>query len=625
MFRAFDLFHQTVKLNYNESNKFSTNVGAFCTICVVIITLTQAITTFQAILGFQSPQVTIERALLENPGLLTLNSSNFHFMVNVFDVNFSSSYVSFNMYYEHNIKLENGSLQVYNINIPFKRCSADYLQKYSVTSYPPDFVNASICPDTTHIQLNGSSLQSPNYQSLTIELIKCVNDTNHPDIICKPSDEIDDYLRDNTSAVALFYSNTIMSPSNHSTPVTYYLDYATYYLLPEDYIVEGEIFINQQDLITDDNLFLEGWNPKAHTTYQIDPMEMKTKIGKLKTDASGNYHMLNLYLSRSSNKYTTKRLYPKFQQGLASVGSVFGLCKGVFGLITAFYVNRAYSLNIASQLYEFDDQNSPKIMKKRQRESSNGKLDGKEAIQGANRFGIGNNSAVSPDLQNALLSSNKQTLGCNLGDILLSFFPCIKRKRNIIIRKAMSKAAKEIDLIEILKKLQELERLKKILLDEDELRMLSYSQHPVISLQGDCEANCYRFRHTTKEKMSNKPIKKKSKADSTQEVEKSKEQSGAASQQSKGSSIQDDNLNALVSSSRSFNRLLKEMRYSPISRRILKIMDPKISDVFFDFEMKPRPPNLVTVTQVTRIQDSKVSKSPKLEAGLMIAKHLEDY
>ena len=63
------------------------------------------------------------------------------------------------------------------------------------------------------------------------------------------------------------------------------------------------------------------------------------------------------------------------------------------------------------------------------------------------------------------------------------------------------------------------------------------------------------------------------------------------------------------------------MRYSPISRRILKIMDPKISDAFFDFEMKPRPPNLVKA----QIQDSKVSKSPKLEAGLMIAKHLEDY
>mgnify|MGYP001018494237 CR=1 FL=1 len=85
----------------------------------------------------------------------------------------------------------------------------------------------------------------------------------------------------------------------------------------------------------------------------------------------------------------------------------------------------------------------------------------------------------------------------------------------------MSKAAREIDLIEILKKLQELERLKKILLDEDELRMLSYSQLPVISLQGDCEANCYRFRHT-KEKMSNKPIKKTSKADSIQEVENQK-------------------------------------------------------------------------------------------------------
>ena len=95
-------------------------------------------------------------------------------------------------------------------------------------------------------------------------------------------------------------------------------------------------------------------------------------------------------------------------------------------------MNRAYTLNIASQLYEFDDQNAPKIMKKRQRESSSGKnhwrLGGKEAIQDANGLGIENNSAVSLDLQNALMSRNKQALSYNFGDILLSFSPCIKRR-----------------------------------------------------------------------------------------------------------------------------------------------------------------------------------------------------
>lgn len=107
-----------------------------------------------------------------------------------------------------------------------------------------------------------------------------MNDTKHPDIVCKPIEEIDDYLENSSVQVNLFYTNTILSPTNHSTLFTRYLDYSLWYLLSGP---EVGVRLNQQDIINDDNLLIEDWNPKKLTTFQIDPQEIITRLGKFQT------------------------------------------------------------------------------------------------------------------------------------------------------------------------------------------------------------------------------------------------------------------------------------------------------------------------------------------------------
>ena len=356
MLREFDIFHQIIRLNYRDANTFSTTTGCFFTTCVIIITLIQGISTFRSILSFQSPQVTIERTELINPGYFTLNSSDFQFMINVEGgLNFSSSFLSVRMFYMKVFKYEDGTYGETQIEIPYKRCPSNYFKKFPVGTYPPELAETGICPDLSKIELNGSDYASDHFQRLGIILTKCVNNTNRPDIICKSSEEIEDFLKNPVIPIVatLFYTNTIISPTNYSTPSIYYLEYEEYYLPPTGFTMLVDVPINQQDLITDDNLLMEDWNTKSYTTYQIDPTEMKVRLSNQITDA-GEEVMFTLWLRRSSKMYTTKRLYPKLQEGLASVGSVFTLCVAVFGIITTFYRNRAYAVNIANQLFEYD-------------------------------------------------------------------------------------------------------------------------------------------------------------------------------------------------------------------------------------------------------------------------------
>ena len=617
MSRALDMFHQMIRLNYKGSNNFSTNTGCLFTILVVAITLVQGINTFRSILGYHSPQVTVERTELIDSGLFTLNFSDFRLMLNVFGANYSSSFVSFHMNYVQAYKFDNGTLQQRLIQIPYKRCPTDYFKDYPVGTYPPEFIYTGICPDVTEIELNGADYNSPNYKSIAITVTKCMNGS-HPEITCKSSEEIDEYLKNFSVIVGLFYSNSLLASTNYSTPITYFMDYVYWYLPPAGFTLEADVPVNQQDLITDDNLFLEGWNPKTQTTYQFDPTEMKDRIGNLQKDPIGNDILLNILMHRSSKQYTTKRLYPKLQQGLANVGSVFSLCVGVFGILTAMYVSRVYPLSIANQLYEFDLPNPQKETTKHHSKKKKEKSKGNKAESDRETSKPQETKKEGDTELESILLGGKDKLRYNFIDFILGFFPCIKREKNLIINKAITAAEKEIDLVEILKKLQQLDRLKNILLDEDELIMISYYQPPVISLNNaseeqDLQATISRFNNPKGK--SSKTSKKKTK--STKEQKKSND----SSKNSHNSNQNDDGNAFAVVALRSYNRLLKKRRNSPVSRKILKYMHPKVNDALFDFVINDNLPNQ---SQLTR-NVNKPRQMSKLEAGLIISGRVQRY
>ena len=643
MLREFDIFNQVIRLNYKDANSFSTNTGCFFTACVVAITVIQGIFTFRSILSYQTPQVTTERTQLENPGYFALNSSEFQFMINVEGgLNFSSSFLSFRMFYIDVFKLEDGSYGENKIEVPYKKCPSNYFEKFPVGSYPPGLSETGICPDTTKIELNGSSYQSENFKRLGIEIIKCVNNT-HPDITCKSSEEIEDILKNPVYPItaSLFYTNTILSPTNYSTPSIYYLDYEEYYLPPAGFTTQAEVPINQQDLITDDNLVMEGLSSKTYTTYQIDPNEMKVRMNNLITNDLGQEVMLAIWLRRSSKLYTTKRLYPTLQEGLASVGSVFTLSVAVFGLITSVYGGKAYAINITNQLFEYDFHDPEKEKKKAKKQFNAAKKEKmkspskkKEESLKVNSNGTStykeNGKKSDKDEEDAqlpkLLLQQKQKLRYHFGDFLLDLFPCIRRDKKKLIRNAVAAAEKEIDLIEILKKLQQFDKLKQILLDEDELMMISYYQPPVISL----------YSSPVQEKASKDKIGRKKRNKTTAKSIQADQQSSMSkvdiSKDSNAADPKEDKTDMAITAAQKFNRLLQKRKVSPISEKILKIMDPKVSDALFNFGIESKAfsssnmsQNIMKKSNGKKISSGEHRKMTKLEAAMFISSRLQNY
>ena len=187
MLRDCDLFHQVVKLNYNQKSKFTTNAGCFFTTCVILITLSQGFTAFLPILTFQSPQVTIDKEVLENPGSITRNPSEFVFAVKIPDLNLSSSFISLNMSYYKYIQHDDGAYEEIYTSFPFKKCSVEYMKNYSDT-FATQGLGDALCPVSVNFSISGS-YGSPISEQIYISISPCTNDTNRPEIVCKSQEE----------------------------------------------------------------------------------------------------------------------------------------------------------------------------------------------------------------------------------------------------------------------------------------------------------------------------------------------------------------------------------------------------------------------------------------------------
>lgn len=639
MLRGLDLFHQMVKLRYNGSDRFTTNTGCFFTICVVFITLAISIATFKSILGFESPQVTVERSILPIPNPTSLSAPEFNFAVKLPKLDEASSLITLTMLRYTAIQHNNGTVEEILAPFPYKKCTIDYMKNYS-EAFTTLGLEEAFCPDDNDLRISGI-YHNPMTESLILSISSCQNDTNRPEIVCKSKEEILEFFANGFEGfVELFYSNTLISPTVHSEPVSYYLDNNYWFLLPGVQTIDAEVYINQQEILTDDNFLLEGWNVKNQTTYNVDATEMKTRPRSLMTIGENTFGIINIWLTKSTYKYTTKRLYPKLQEGLASVGSVFSLCVVVFGIIAGMYTENAYSLHFASQLYDLE---YPRPQDKKKKRENGAKKDAKpqksRCKRRRNRANTnhktveppGANKSEAQEDSTALRSKNlfdkKQAIHYHLGDFLLGFFPCFRRKKDILIKKVIEAAEREFDLVEIVKRLHEFDRLKKILLEEDELMMLSYLKRPVISVQDPPPKS--------RGKSSRKAKKNKNLGD--QELEsgiKLKQETDSSTENSRkspGSSKKEAELDKFADSFQNYNRLLKKMKHSVVSRKILKHMDPQISDVLFDYgveinsneKLKKATPQKIKANGDASAKSQNPRTMSKIEAGMIIASKLK--
>lgn len=189
-----------------------------------------------------------------------------------------------------------------------------------------------------------------------------------------------------------------------------------------------------------------------------------------------------------------------------------------------------------------------------------------------------------------------------------------------------------------MKKLHEFDRFKKLFLEDDEIMMFSYLKRPVISLQDSSpkgeEANKSGLRsHKFQESRIIEDNEPESAGNLKMQVEqKSEGNLDSPTRSSKKFSKNSDQNNPwdkFAGSLIAYSRLLKRVKHSQTSRKILKFMDPQISDKFFDSVIEPKFMDRLKMggAGIERNKSASAKRQrgrrlSKVEAGLMIATKL---
>lgn len=351
-------------------------------------------------------------------------------------------------------------------------------------------------------------------QYLTFEIFFCKNTTENNNI-CLPQNEIENYFLEKDRFLSFFINDINIDVSNpNRKPFTE--KFTTFYFLIDINLRKSyEVFLKETNLFTTEGFIFQ--ETSVDKTFQFD--SIATDINTL-TKSSKNVGFINFC---SSNVQTTiDRKYQDLQEAFSNFSGILNCI--IFLALTLSNFENEFNVikELIRNLYVFQDLSQLKELKQDKEKKKNDSVKSspksnfkdchsnslvpKELIQNKNKMlpaktslpsstkrsrfieKISLNSTSSPSNKDSFSVFKKLQKNFEFG--FFKYLKMMLKFKNISLsleEKLFLKAEKEIksemDIIEILKKLQELEKLKKILLDSNELYLFELLDKPYIFLE----------------------------------------------------------------------------------------------------------------------------------------------
>ena len=539
-----DAFGQQVKFSIGKSESVSTWFGGLLTLIALTATALLAANTIADYIYHTNPSTSFEYDYLPDPGFLDLNSSNFLFSITDQDSDYllSSAIVSFNLYYVVQTRFEDGSFTREKHAVPLVRCTREYWAGFE-SDYDLQNMDNRLCPSISQYNITGTFL-STEYVYLQLEVEKCKNRTDQPDIICKPQDELDSILPGKDIAISFMYTDNIFNLNDWRTPVKRFVTNLHWDIAPEVLSKKADVFVSDYNIVTDDNILLNGYWQSEISTYQINGVSRDQNFAP---EASDIY--MKIYLRKSSSSTTATRQFLKLGDLLESLGGLSGFWFAILGVLAIWYNKKVFDVKMANSLYEFD-KNYDKPSKRRDRKgkiakNSKGPAASKNHSEDSVKKGgfcnclknICNclkkclrsitcrkaNSKKIDDSANGhteMIQSPKieapsttehnrpkaadkvklylkhfqnyskgvgKKMTYNFWDFIVGILTCGRRKKDKLISLAAERIQEDTDITQILKRIQDLEKFKVLFFNEHQRRIFSHSRPPLISLEEPAE------------------------------------------------------------------------------------------------------------------------------------------
>ncbi|CAD8121756.1 unnamed protein product [Paramecium sonneborni] len=491
--KSLDIFGQSITLNINKQKTYKTVFGGISSICLIFI----LITIFQSNIVdfFQKSDVSFatKTEFDPKPDQIVMNIKNYMVAFSIEQENFVNQPM-FNITIEqrHYYRNQLGNLVKQVDYLQLEPCTLEHFQ-FLINQTDSDFesqfnqleLSKWLCP-----QKNFEFYMEGTYTSTEFDFIRVIvsdcDDTKSGYLNWKPTcatkSQKDQHLnKEGQFKLQIYQVNSVINPNSPSQYYQSYLDGEMYFtFVPQKLSRQANLFYRKYQFQNDNSLLpFQSIDEKELIVRQSVDYRDLTELGR---DTDKNYAIV--YLRRSQFSEFIYRRYVKIDELLSFLGGFLQIMITSFGIIIMYYNKLSLQIELSNKLYNFPGQvlGKSKIKNNKVQQTLEGSMINDSKIIVNSEQGASKATLIFDkedfSFQKSILKLFEQSQSLKLSLKSLIF-------QTLLFQKAMDTLDQNLDIQEILYQLQEISKLKLLMLTKNQIKLLNFTPKPNLTLEDE--------------------------------------------------------------------------------------------------------------------------------------------
>ncbi|EAR84940.2 transmembrane protein, putative (macronuclear) [Tetrahymena thermophila SB210] len=473
--KLLDMFGKPVTLNVFGKKRHKTIVGAFVTLCSVVFFIS-VIQNRLVNFILNEDIIAQQHVLQEQASELSINPSTLMMAIK-FDIaqgaqniegqpfTFKISQVEQNLI--HQTQSTRMQIITKNITTGMEPCTLEHFSsqqksemKTLLTFFQDYGVQSYYCPN---IELNFTLQGNRNtelYKYILIEIISCEDQPG-----CWTKKQINDYIQNyEYFTIQVIFNSYIPNYDSQDYLKSYIYDKKIFRMIPYSMKPIAEMYFEQNNIESDESWF---WfsSSRFESYVMYSEEEFRENLISQTQTATSLKNYGQFYFLRSQYTINTQRAYEKIDGILSYMGGFIQMVFVLTGFIMEFYNMQSLMIQLANQLYSFE---TPTELKN----------EDKDILQ----------FHTKQDFLRSIYSkifSQVEKLSINIKYFIykISFRRLFNNGRNVLIHEVMKQVDKDLNIFEILDRLHEVDKMKKVLFTEEQKKIFEFSYKPTFNLE----------------------------------------------------------------------------------------------------------------------------------------------
>ena len=485
-----DIFGKKTELKMAGHSKYKTTLGGVFTLVLVSLSTLLFINYSSDIVYRHNPTVVFSEIFSPNPEITDFSKETNFFTVGL-------QYPSGIQFVDYSIYIPQVYMYITDKTtniikstlIPIERCleanlpSDPVLHDYFGNPVGSNLSDLLCVKDLDQYFIKGS-FDNDIYYAMQIKIYLCSNNTKDPNaIICKSPEEI----KQKMGFFGVYYMDYLIDPQNFEQPGK---AIGKGYYSPLSLGMSKNVarYIATSKVNSNDGFIFNSFNSYTYPTFKED-------IETLQTDDTNSGMLMKFVIRKYHNNLIYERSYKKLQNILAEIGGFIQIIYLFFFLLTMPIVSKRYFEKIINTVYDFEEVVDTKL-KSYIKSIRIKRLPPKKEHNIKLNFIIDKSVEVDKEqiMKKKLMSyfnfrdKKKKPLNTTFWEFLKYYFGPFKNLYNVNklenkvkrLKKGKNLIKQKLDISYILSKFYEVDKLKMLILNENQYNLFEYLPKPVI-------------------------------------------------------------------------------------------------------------------------------------------------